>query len=368
MPRPRSRHARGHRASLARHFSAVVYCGSLVVLALAVGLAIESVLHVQNVLLVFLPVILLAAVRYGFWTSSWVAVVSVLVTSFFFAEPRYSFAVSEPGNVWALAIFVAAAGLTSSVAAQARQRAEALRRTEVLAETDRLKTALLTSISHDLRTPLASILGNVTSLRQYGHLYDAETRAEMLGLAEEETLRLSRFVDNLLHMTRIDAGALKPSLELIDLADVVGSALKRVEKALSGHVVRVDIDETVPMIPLDFVLAEHVLANLLENAAKYSPPGTTIDVSAVADKDRVLLRVRDRGPGIPARDRERIFERFFRLDTPDRRPAGAGLGLAICRGFVEAMGGTIGVADRAPGDGAELTVAFRANRSDAVPG
>jgi two-component system sensor histidine kinase KdpD len=233
-----------------------------------------------------------------------------------------------------------------------------MRRAEMRAETDRLRTALLTSISHDFRTPLASILGNVTSVRHYGHLYDDATRSEMLGEAESETLRLSRFVDSLLQMTRIEAGVLKPKLEPIDLSDVIGSSLKRMEKALIGHAVHVQSDKSVPMLMLDFVLTEQVIANLLDNAAKYSAPETTIEIVVTVLADIVCVQVRDEGPGVAPEDAERIFERFFRVEATDRRPAGTGLGLAICRGFAEAMGGSIGVANRSPGPGAEFTIRF----------
>ena len=519
VPRARSRDAPS--SLLPGRVLSVVYSLALLALATAIGLAIQQTLGVQNVLLVFLPVILLAAVRFGFWTASFMSVVSVLSASYFFAAPRLSFAVSDPANVWALAVFLIASALTSSVAAQARQRAETvgdhnrileqlyeftsrlaslsrhddlvreivahaetmlhadvvllertngnggedlaivagapanvilvpaeidraraaigsrnppetgspsltttrdattgfaaagwqfrpisvgsratavlglrpraperramqtdarladllveqievnleriqlaldMQRTEMRAATDKLQSALFTSISHDLRTPLASILGNVTSVRRYGQLYDDDTRSEMLEQAETETLRLSRFVDNLLQMTRIEAGAVKPGLEPVDPGEVIGSALNRMEKILSGHSIRVQIDDAVPMPMLDFVLTEQVIANLLDNAAKFSAPGKSIEVSATVVADSVEISVRDQGPGIPPEDTARVFERFFRVETADRRPAGTGLGLAICKGFVEAMGGTISCGNRMPGPGAEFTIRFR---------
>jgi two-component system sensor histidine kinase KdpD len=236
------------------------------------------------------------------------------------------------------------------------QLAEDMRATEVLAETEKLRTALLTSISHDLKTPLASILGNVSSLRKYGHLYDAETRDEMLEYAENETLRLSRFVDNVLHMTRIGAGSLQPTIEMIDLSDVVGSALKRIAKLLDEHDIRIEMPDELPMVPVDFVLTEHVLANLLDNAAKYSPQGSRIELRVSVRDRSVAIDVIDEGPGVPATDMARIFERFYRVKSGDHRPAGVGLGLAICKGFVEAMGGRVGVANRTDRSGAIFTV------------
>ncbi|HEX5765906.1 MAG TPA: ATP-binding protein [Woeseiaceae bacterium] len=236
------------------------------------------------------------------------------------------------------------------------QLGEKMQETRILAEADKLRTALLTSISHDLKTPLASILGNVSSLAQYGKLYDEATRIEMLEMAEAETVRLSRFVDNLLHMTRIDAGGLRPTLEMLDVSDLVGSALTRSEKLLHRHRLCTDLPLDLPMIDADFVLAEHVLVNLLDNAAKYSPPGSEILVAAREADDRVDIYVQDEGPGIVAEDLDRIFQRFFRVVAADHRPAGTGLGLAICKGFVEAMGGTICAINRTGKPGARFTI------------
>jgi two-component system sensor histidine kinase KdpD len=232
----------------------------------------------------------------------------------------------------------------------------------MLAATERLRTALLTSISHDLKTPLASILGNVTSLRQYGHLYDEPTRSEMLTFAENETLRLSRFVDNLLHMTRIDAGALRPTIEAVDLSDLIGAALQRCEKLLKTHRVVMHLADDLAMVPLDFVLAEHVLVNLLDNAAKYTPESSLVSICVSENDDDVEITVMDEGPGIAADDLQHVFERFFRAKVADHRPAGVGLGLAICRGFVEAMGGGITVNNRNDCSGAMFTMTLPKSR------
>jgi two-component system sensor histidine kinase KdpD len=240
--------------------------------------------------------------------------------------------------------------------------ADEMHEAEMLAQNETLRTALLTSISHDLRTPLASILGNVSSLRRYGHLYDDATRSEMLTLVEEEALRLRRFVDNLLDMTRIDAGALQQKAEDVDVADLVGAALKRAEPLTAEHRIDVDLEPDLPMIRVDFVLAEHVFVNLLDNAAKYSPPGTEIYVSAFAEDGDITITVADRGPGIAEADVDRVFERFFRASTTYRRPAGAGLGLAICKGFVEAMGGRVSAGNAIDG-GAILSVTLPKSRS-----
>ena len=224
------------------------------------------------------------------------------------------------------------------------------------AETDRLRSALLTSISHDLRTPLASILGAASNLAsQHGSL-DELNRAAMLRTIQEEAERLNRFIGNLLDMTRLESGPLPLTAGLADLSDVVGAALRRAERILSAYQVRVDLQPGLPMLAIDMVLFEQVLFNLLDNAAKYSLPGSCVQISGWQDAGIVRIRVMDEGDGIPAADLERVFDKFYRVRGADRQRAGTGLGLAICRGFVEAMGGTIQAANRDDRPGACFTI------------
>ena len=231
-----------------------------------------------------------------------------------------------------------------------------LAQARVEAETDRLRSALLTSISHDLRTPLASILGSASSLVSQSSILDESTRQALLGTILSESERLNRFIGNLLDMTRLESGALHPRMDLIVLSDVVGAALQRAARILADHAVEVDLAAGLPMLRLDMVLFEQVLFNLLDNAAKYAPPGTRVQVRARQDASSVVLEVLDEGEGIPAGDVERIFEKFYRARGADRRRAGTGLGLAICRGFVEAMGGQITAGNRKDRSGAVITV------------
>ena len=229
-------------------------------------------------------------------------------------------------------------------------------RARLSAETERLRSALLTSISHDLRTPLASILGSITSLKTYRRSLDEAAQRELMGTIQDEAERLNRFIANLLDMTRLESGAIEPRLELIDLADVVGSALQRAARVLAKHRVEVDLEANLPMLRLDPVLFEQVFFNLLDNAAKYAPTGTEVRIRARRASDRILVQVLDEGEGIPPDDRERIFDQFYRVHTADRKRAGTGLGLAICRGFVEAMAGTVTAANRQDRRGALFTL------------
>ncbi len=222
--------------------------------------------------------------------------------------------------------------------------AEEMDRARVAAETEKLRSALLTSISHDLRTPLASILGSASSLKAYRASLDVREQDELIGTIQEETERLNRFIANLLDMTRLESGALAPNMEAIDLGDVVGSVLRRAP--VRNHKVTLELEPDLPMVRLDPVLFEQVLFNLLDNAAKYAPPGTTITVRARRESGTVRVQILDEGPGLPEEDRERVFDKFYRVRASDKKRAGTGLGLAIARGFMEAIGGTITAANR----------------------
>jgi two-component system sensor histidine kinase KdpD len=229
--------------------------------------------------------------------------------------------------------------------------AEDVDRARVQAETERLRAALLTSISHDLRTPLASIIGAMTSLRSYGDAYDKASREELMSTIQSEAERLNRFIGNLLDMTRLESGAIQLNPEMIDASEIIGTALNRASKILADHRLEIDIDPHLPMLRLDYLLFEQALFNILDNAAKYAPPKSLVRISAHRENGSVVVRVEDEGPGIPPGDLERIFDKFYRVHAQDRQRAGTGLGLAICRGFVEAMGGTITAGNRSKGGG-----------------
>ena len=230
---------------------------------------------------------------------------------------------------------------------------ESVRRT---VEAERLRSALLTSISHDLKTPLAGVLGAAGTLRDLSSNLSADARMELLGTIIDEAERLNRFIANLLDMTRLESGAVAPNMSPHDLGEIVGSALRRATRMLDEHKVEVEIARDLPMLELDAVLFEQVLFNLLDNAAKYAPEGTTIRLKAWREQDAVYLQVIDEGEGIAPGDLEHIFDKFYRAQKGDRVRAGTGLGLAISRGFVDAMQGTISAANRTDRSGAVFTV------------
>lgn len=228
------------------------------------------------------------------------------------------------------------------------------------AEADKLRSALLTSLSHDLRTPLASILGSASTLRDYAATLPAAARNDLLATIVDEAERLNRFIANLLDMTRLESGAVGASASPNFVGDVVGSALRRAGKILAEHKVEVAVPDDLPMVRLDPVLFEQVLFNVLDNARKYAPAGSTITVRAWSGADDVNLQVLDQGPGIPTDDLTRIFDHFYRVRQGDNVRAGTGLGLSVCKGFVEAMGGAITAGNRPDRSGAVFSIRFPA--------
>ena len=215
-------------------------------------------------------------------------------------------------------------------------------------QTEQMRSSLLSAVSHDLRTPLASITGAASTLRSQGDRLSPATRQELLESISEESDRLSRLVGNLLDMTRFESGGVELRCDFYPLEEIVGTVLQRMEPQLEGRTISTDLADNLPMVLVDDVLLGQVLWNLLENAAKYTPPGSPLELAALEDNDAVIIEVRDRGPGIPPGEEERIFEKFYRGKSDNVR--GAGLGLPICRAIVEAHRGTIQALPR-PGAG-----------------
>ena len=235
---------------------------------------------------------------------------------------------------------------------------EDVKRAQLMSESDRLRSALLSSVSHDLRTPLASIIGSATSLDQLGDNASQSARRELASTILEEAQRLNRFVQNLLDMTRLGYGALTPNNDWHDLRDLVGRARARLEQPLHEHHLEVTIAPEAGIIYADATLLEQVIVNVLDNAAKFSPPGSRIELSASVMAEDLVIAVTDEGPGIPAGERERVFDMFYRVRDRDQRRPGTGLGLAICKGFIEAMGGRIAVRAGREGRGTRIEIAL----------
>jgi two-component system sensor histidine kinase KdpD len=227
---------------------------------------------------------------------------------------------------------------------------------KILLARDNLERALLNSISHDMRTPLVSITGALSAIREGGERFDDEARMELIDAAWEEAGRLNRFVGNLLDMTRLEAGVVKLKEDLCDVQDLVGCALAALEHYLGNRKIDVHLPDSLPMVRMDMTLMTQVLVNLLDNALKYSPVEKAIEISVFTDESWLIFEVSDRGPGIPEGETEKIFDKFHQIPVPERS-GGTGLGLSICKGFVEAHGGKIWARNRA-GGGLTVSVAL----------
>ena len=495
---------------------AVAYSVStlVVIASLIAGMAIKQWLAASNIMLVFLPSVLISAALYGFRPGLWASLLSAVAGTYFLSSPGDPFAVSDPANFWAIMIFTLVAAFASAMAEQSRHQAATaeanaritdqmyafsqklagianadelimaaltqvhsmlqvdalilipgqnneldirvalppvdrltfadrnaanwcvehakpsggdlrvwpdathlfvplrtgqgvvgvlgvnrgnqgtyltpeeyklldalanhaavtveraafgahVEEARLIRETEDFRNAMLSSLTHDFKTPLASILGTISSLRHYGSRYDAQTQDEMLGTAQEESERLNRYLGNLLDITRLDTGTLKPKSEIIDISDIVGAVLKRFQGWPEGVRIVTAITPDLPMVPLDFMLTEQALFNILDNALKYASYGNVV-IRATSTESTCTIAIEDTGPGIPPEYLVRIFDRFYRVKSVDRQRAGTGLGLAVSKGFTEAMGGKL-VARNRPKGGAVFSMTFPIARTAVQP-
>jgi two-component system sensor histidine kinase KdpD len=303
----------------------------------------------------------------------------VLAFNFFFLPPIGTLTVADPLNWTALAVFLAVAVTVGELAARAKrqtaaadeQRIKAERlyaelqsavdreaQTEAERRSERLKSALLDAVTHNLRTPITSIKASTTALLSEPSTTMADdVKHELLTVVDEEADRLNLLVEDLIGLARIESGDLGLHVAWCSIDDVVGSAVRRGERLLKGHTLHVSIPPDLPVVRADARSLEEVLFQLLENAAKYSPAGTRISVSAREEAgEMVEIRVEDEGPGVAADERERIFEKFYRSQATETAASGSGLGLAIVRGIVSAHRGRVGVIERAGQPGACFVV------------
>ena len=308
-----------------------------------------------DVLMFYLVAVLVIVILFGRGPGLIGSVAAFFALDWYVVDPGNRYSVNDPMEWAALLAFAAVVAgqvmadqhrRTREVQEQERRRREAAE-AEILRRTDELRTALLHAVSHDLRTPLSSIIAGAESLLEEDVKWTDADRREFAQSIRNEALRLDRIVGNLLDLSRIEAGSLCPQKEWHDLAALVDDTLGRMRPVLAQHPVSVDVPEDLPPVELDYVQIDQVLSNLLENAARHTPAGTPISVLARLAKEEIRVEVSDGGPGISEEVLPRLFKPFSRVEA--RGSHGVGLGLAICRGLVEAHGGRIWAENRRSG-------------------
>jgi K+-sensing histidine kinase KdpD len=303
-----------------------------------VGAINSAVPGLEAIILLYVVPITVAATRWGSAAAITAALASALGHDLLFVEPVGQLTIARANEALGLVLLLITALIVSQLAEMARRGQERAREAEIARRSDAAKTGLLRTVSHDLRTPLASIKASVSGLRQPGAEYSEEDRAELLAAIEEEADRLARLVSDLLDASRLEAGAMVPDRRPHDLAELIETVLRRLEPRLGNRPLTVEIPETLPAVAYDYTQVDRIITNLLENAAVHTPPGSPLEIRVRPAGDEIRVEVTDHGLGVAPEDRERLFRPFERGRTGGR---GTGLGLAIARGFVEAHGGRI---------------------------
>ncbi len=305
----------------------------LVFVTTLLGELVKRRLEPTNIVMFYLLAVVIAAIRWGQGPAILTSILSVLAFDFFLVPPYLTLNVSDLQYIFTFIVFLVVGIIMSRLASKTREQV-------IERQKEKLQTALLNSISHDLRTPLSSVTGALSALLDNDAGLDDSTRKELLEDAFAESGRLNRLVGNLLDMTRMEAGALKINRKACELRDVLGVTLGELKEKIGVRNIRIDIPKDFPEVSADFLLMTKVFLNLIDNALKYSSADTPIDIKATAFKDKVKIEIKDQGAGIPNCDLKHIFEKFYRVQRP-QQIMGTGLGLSICKGIIEAHGAEI---------------------------
>jgi K+-sensing histidine kinase KdpD len=341
-----------------------------VFLVTAAFLPFREFLTPTEVALTLLLVVLFASTLFGSTSGLVASVAAIACFNFFFLPPFHTFDISGAENWIAFGTFVITALIAGQLSGYARRRAEeseARQReierlydelrgafeqaseAEALRKSEKLKSALLDAVTHDLRTPLTSIKASVTTLIEDSreNMLDGESKQEFLEIIDEETDRLNEFIEGMVGIAKIEANAMSLHKRSTSVEEIIGNAVERAKRVTGEHRVEVDIAADLPNVYADAASIAEVVFTLIDNATKYSTAATTIRIAAVGDEDQVRISVQDQGKGIDAGMRERVFEKFFRAGEQDihRTGSGLGLGLAIAKGIVESQGGSIRIED-----------------------
>ena len=340
--------------------------GAALVVVAALTATYEVWLGLRNPTVVglsYLLVVLLVAAASTLRVAVATSVVAVLALNFFFLPPVGTFRLEDPDNWVALAVFLVVSIVGSRISVMARERAALLeerQEAERMRQSAELKSALLSSLGHDLKTPLTAITVAADNLRVAAA--DDDQRREQVDVIAAEVARLNRLFQNIVEMARIESGAVTPSREWVDAADIVDAAVQRVKPALAGHPLELRVDARAA-VHVDPRLTSVALSHVLENAGAYTPPGAPVTVSASAAAGEIRFVVRDAGPGLAPGELATVFDHFYRGARATRSGFGTGMGLAITRGLIAAQGGAVDAANH-PDGGAVFTLTIPASLRD----
>jgi two-component system sensor histidine kinase KdpD len=317
------------------------------------GLAMRGRFDLVNIAMVYLLPVVIVALRYSRGPAILASVLAVAAFDVLFVPPEGMLTVNDAQYLLTFAIMLAVGLVVSGLTESVRRQAAAQAKLELDAQTERMRSALLASISHDLRTPLAVMAGASSTLAERGERMSADERRALAQSVFEQSREMSEQVAKVLEMTRLETGAIRLQRDWESVADLAGAVLRRVGERLAGHRIVLDLPGDLPLVRVDATLIEHVLANLLENVARHTPRDTLVQLRAKRQAQELVVSVEDHGPGLDAADRDRVFAKFEHREA-EGAARGVGLGLAICRAAVRLHGGRIW-ADEVPGGG----LAFR---------
>jgi len=349
-----------------RQLAGYAWAAGAVAVCTLVGRAMEPRFDPVNIAMVYLLAVVIVALRFSRGPAVTASLLSVLVFDLEFVPPRGALTVDDAQYLLTFAIMVAVALVVSHLVADARSEAERRAALALETEKERIRSTLLASISHDLRTPLAVMAGASSSLAEESGRLDPGERIELAQNVFDQARRLSDHVAKILQMTRIDTGAIRVERDWVALDELVGTVLARLRPALGARRVIVDLPADLPLVRADAALIEQALANLLENAAQHTPPDTIVRVRGQREAGEVVLTVEDYGGGPEGDDLERVFARFHE-SLPEGTGAGVGLGLAICRALVKLHGGRTW-AERIPGGAIAFRFSLPVEEAPPVPG
>ena len=350
---------------MGRHWTGYAWAVAAAAACTLAGFAMRARFDLVNIAMVYLLAVVIIALRYSRGPAIVASVLSVAAFDFLFVPPQGAFTVHDLQYLLTFAIMLGVGLVIAGLKDGLRRQADAQARLNGQAETERIRSTLLASISHDLRTPLAVMSGASSTLAERGERMSAGERAALARSVFDQAREMSAQVDKVLQMTRLETGAIELERDWDSLADIAGAVLRRLAERAAGHRVVVSLADDLPLVRVDAALIDQVLANLLENALRYTPPGTAVQLRARRIEGEVVVSVEDFGPGLPDDAIARLFEKFHRA-AAEGAGAGMGLGLAICRAIVRLHGGRIW-AERIAGGGLAFRFSLPVEPEPALP-